>query len=222
MNYEDYLKFAKVNVNVDASFRCRLQCPGCMRQTKFGKEKIKRSEDISVNNFIKLLKYFDHILLCGQISDSIYHPNFLDLLKIKFEHYSNKRLSIHTNGSGKNIEWWKQVYSYSDNYTDFCFGLDGFSQETANQYRIGTKYDDVIKAMLLGGYLKKNIRWRFMIFKHNEHEIELAKKFALENNITFELTIPNRFGSTTIEETTIDEYKISDSKRISKKYVWKP
>ncbi len=76
--YLDYIKFARTtSVNVDTSFRCRLQCPACARQLNPRiKERLAESSDIKEEHFDMLLKTFNQLHLCGQISDPIYHPNF--------------------------------------------------------------------------------------------------------------------------------------------------
>ena len=63
--------------------------------------------------------------------------------------------------------------------------IDGISETTYNQYRLGGDYlkiiENVKSFMALkkqGGYKKPFIEWQFVVFKHNEHEIEDAKKLA--------------------------------------------
>ena len=69
--------------NIDASHRCIFRCPQCIRQKTSSQEQIRRSFDLEEEQFKKILDYYDYgITFCGQISDPIYHPNFLNLLKI--------------------------------------------------------------------------------------------------------------------------------------------
>ena len=194
--YMHYIEFAKSeSVNVDTGTRCRLQCPACARQLDVNiKKRIQEASDISYKNFDMLLSTFDKLSLCGQISDPIYHPNFLKLLKNKYENYKHVRLGIHTNGSGKKLEWWNEAFRLSDPRTKWTFGLDGFTQKTANKYRIGTDAENVKQVMVLAAENKVNVDWQYLVFEHNEHEVQQSINFALENNITFSLTRPDRFG----------------------------
>ena len=219
--YKDYLDACQNihSLNIDATYRCPLQCPLCMRNRDGGKEKIKQSSDISLESFKKLCKYFHKMHICGQISDGIYHPKFLEMLKWHHDNYQDKPLTIMTNGSGKKLDWWKKAYEYSHKNVSWHFGLDGLDQETANKYRVNTNFESVFNAMKLGIELNKHIIWKFIVFKHNEHQIEDAKAFALENKIEFHLIKSGRWDDTIIINTGIEppspEYRHSIySKRV--------
>jgi MoaA/NifB/PqqE/SkfB family radical SAM enzyme len=194
--YLDYIKFARTtSVNVDTSFRCRLQCPACARQLNPRiKERLAESSDIKEEHFDMLLKTFNQLHLCGQISDPIYHPNFLNLLKSKYDNYKSTQLNIHTNGSGKSMDWWQQVFNVTDNKTKWIFALDGFTQDVANIYRIGTDAENVKEVMVLASKYNLQVEWQYLVFEHNEHQVEDALEFSLNNNIIFSLTRPDRFG----------------------------
>ena len=47
--------------------------------------------------------------------------------------------------------------------------------------------------MLLGSKSNHHIRWQFIPFQHNEHQIERAKAIARKHNITFMLLKSNRW-----------------------------
>ena len=48
-----------------------------------GLPRIKRSFDIDQNEFRKVLSFYENqITFCGQISDPIYHPQFLSFLEM--------------------------------------------------------------------------------------------------------------------------------------------
>ena len=81
---EFYIKNQKLSSpNMDLSHRCILRCPQCLRQKVEGLPRIKRSFDIGKPEFRKILNYYDNqITFCGQISDPIYHPDFLAFLEM--------------------------------------------------------------------------------------------------------------------------------------------
>ena len=194
--FMEYVEFAKsLSCNVDTSFRCRLQCPACARSTSADPAKrIKDGQDIKEEYFEMLLQTFTHMHLCGQISDPIYHPKFIKLLEMKYINYKHNSLSIHTNGSGKKNEWWDIVFNITDKKTRWVFALDGFTQDVSNIYRIGTDAENVKQVMVNASKKDLFVEWQYLVFEHNEHEVELAKKFSYENNITFALSRPDRFG----------------------------
>lgn len=224
--YSDYVATSKTKhyLNIDMTFRCPLQCPLCMRNRSGGAKKVKQSKDITVESFYKLCQEFKIIHMCGQISDPIYHPNFLELLEMARKH-SSEKLSIMTNGSGKKKEWWEKAYALSDNNVYWHFALDGLTQEVANIYRINTNFNDVMNAMKLGVKLNKNIRWKFIVFKHNEHQVQDAIKYAKANKIEFHIVKSSRWDEQLIKRTGIQppskKYvsEASSTKTIKHKYL---
>ena len=65
--------------------------------------------------------------------------------------------------------------------------IDGASQETYEKYRVNGKLDSVLDNVRRMVKKKKELGsqtplliWQFLVFKHNEHEVELAQKMALE------------------------------------------
>jgi molybdenum cofactor biosynthesis enzyme MoaA len=150
--------------------------------------------DITINEYRKIVSFCDNIRLCGQLSDPIYHKNFHDLLAYANKH-PHKKFSIHTNGTRKKLDWWNKCFEISTFNVRWIFGLDGTDQETANIYRVNTRFDEVFNVMKLGASLGVNIIWQFIVFKHNEHQIEQARQMAKENNITLELVASDRWDA---------------------------
>ena len=186
--YKDYLQATySAQWNIETGFRCRLQCPYCQRQRKEAKQKIKAASEISIETFLKLGDSCRELVLCGQISDPLYHPKLIEILEIKSAEFSDLKLRINTNGSGKSLNWWKKAYAVSDEKTHWIFGLDGASQESANVYRIGTNFDNVLEAMKLGASLGLEISWQYILFQHNEHELDKAREIARVHKINFAL-----------------------------------
>lgn len=171
-----------IEPNLDISYRCILQCPQCARQRLASQSQIKRSFDIEEDNFQKILDYYQGIIsLCGQISDPIYHPNFLKLLKICDDR--NKSLRISTNGSGKSLEWWEEAYTYGKEKNAWVFGVDGIDKKS-ELYRIGSNFENVWEMMKLGRSLGHVIIWQYIIFGYNEHEVDNAKEIAKKEDFS--------------------------------------
>jgi len=153
-----------------------------MRETEGGKQKIKSSSDMLVGDFKKILSFFETVDMCGQISDPIYHPKFHDLLEEFKKQNHCHLLRIHTNGTRKSIEWWEKTFSYKN--ISWIFGLDGTNQETANIYRVTTRFQEVLNVMILGKKLDVDVYWQFIPFEHNEHQIDTFYKLCDQYGIT--------------------------------------
>ena len=180
----------KVRPNIDTSHRCIFRCPQCIRQKTSSQEQIRRSFDLEEDQFKKILKYYDHgITFCGQISDPIYHPKFLNLLKMC--NGQRKAIRIATVGSGKSDAWWDEAYSYGVGENAWYFGVDGID-EKSELYRVGSNFQDVWKRMKQGRDLGHVIVWQYIIFGYNEHEIDKAIAIAKEENFSLLLINTNR------------------------------
>jgi MoaA/NifB/PqqE/SkfB family radical SAM enzyme len=65
--------------------------------------------------------------------------------------------------------------------------IDGASQETYEKYRVGgdlsavlKNLKEIIKARREAGVAHPKIVWQFLVFRHNEHELDLARSMAAE------------------------------------------
>lgn len=202
--HEDYVYHQQYvsNANIELTYRCPLQCPQCFRaylgledghKKKIEiKEKIKESYDMPLDDFRKICNFFkDNISLCGQFSDPVYHPEFFEILKICTNEYPDCTFKIHTAGHQKNIEWYKKAFELSGSNITWIFGLDGLA-DTSHMYRKNQNSQLIFDAMMLGSEMKKNIRWQFIVFAFNEHQIETARQICKDKNIKFHLVYTDR------------------------------
>jgi MoaA/NifB/PqqE/SkfB family radical SAM enzyme len=89
--------------------------------------------------------------------------------------------------------------------------LDGASQETYSNYRVGGDYDLVMANITALIEAKKRLRrgkpeiiWQFLVNKFNEHEIETARKIAKDLNIEIDfrpLDLDDELPDVTLAET---------------------
>jgi MoaA/NifB/PqqE/SkfB family radical SAM enzyme len=101
-----------------------------------------------------------------------------------------KSVSIDTNGGYRSEDWWASLARPN---VLINFALDGTDNESLEKYRIGVKYDKVyanLKAFVAAG---GNAQWNFIAFKHNEHQVETAKKLAEELGVKFRLKVTQKF-----------------------------
>ncbi len=196
-------------VNLDISNKCILQCPACDRQ--IDRSMIKRARDITLEDYQKVIDAFPNIMLCGQISDPIYHAKFLDLLTMS---KPLKFLGISTNGSGKKESWWKKVFTISleNDNIDWRFALDGLPNES-HIYRINQDGEYVWEIMKMGKKMGVNITWQYIPFLYNEEHIDEAIQMAKDNDMRFMLKISSRHpeGMTpSREDLKVDRIRLED------------
>jgi len=188
---------SEVGINVDITHRCLLQCHKCLRQ-QFPKMHM-RGRDISLKAMKKLLdSYIPKINFCGQMGDCIYHPKFLDILKLCTQ-YKDKGFIFHTNGSNKSNFFWNEVIKIYKNQPQlnhkWWIALDGLPAQS-HIYRVNQDGKKLYDIMLESKkYLKRRPVWQYLIFKYNEHNIEKAKQMAKEAGVTFMLLQSSRWNS---------------------------
>ena len=188
---DKYVQFQRfMRPNIDSSHRCIFKCPQCIRQKSISQDQIRRSFDLEEKNFKKILDYYElGLTFCGQISDPIYHPRFLNLLKLCDG--KDRAVRIATVGSGKKDEWWEEAYSYGVGENAWYFGVDGID-EKSELYRIGSNFTDVWNRMKQGRDLGHTIVWQYIIFGYNEHEVDEAIEIAKQEDFSLLLINTNR------------------------------
>ena len=123
------------------------------------------------------------------MGDAIYNPHLIDIVKYLKENSKStegQEIWLHTNGSGKTEEWWREYFSLLDPERDrVIFGVDGL-KDTAHLYRKYHRFDDSITAMKIGAEYKMRLNeWQFIVFKHNEHQVDEARQMAKDIGIRF-------------------------------------
>ena len=174
-----------VNVHIELTDKCNALCSMCGRQyiengelkkvPTFDKNELSITEirNIFDNRFFEKFN-LNRINFCGNISDPITSVDLCSTIEYLKPHC--KRIDIATNGSLKTPKYFKNLANIlKDVDHRVTFALDGL-EDTHSYYRINTNFNKVInnaKAFIDAG---GNARWQFIIFKHNKHQIDTAKK----------------------------------------------
>ena len=208
------------SINVDTTHRCLLQCPFCARQnTEHGKIFVKQSQqnygDLKINHARDMGNFWTHISFCGQISDPIFHSNFIEVIQTLGE-TSCTKIDIHTTASGKKINWWKQLVGVTNNIPQamrWVFGIDGIDKKSA-LHRINQNTDQAIAAMK---YVAENtndeVVWQYIPFRYNENDIPTAIEIANKYQIKLMILKSGRFHKEgNVLEPPLDEnlYNVYD------------
>jgi MoaA/NifB/PqqE/SkfB family radical SAM enzyme len=170
-------------IHIEITSNCQASCPMCARNYHGG----------IVNPNLKILEWtfddFKNILssevlqqivnlhICGTFGEPILNNDFIRMCKYLKDEKFKGRVTIHTNGSARNIDWWKELaHSLPSNHL-VAFALDGL-EDTHSLYRIGTQYEMILrnaKSFIDNG---GRAEWAFIKFKHNEHQVDKAKEIA--------------------------------------------
>jgi|SRR5210317_2597394 len=187
--------FNRRSINLDITHRCALECPRCQRYryyTIHGKK--VPGVDMSLENIKKIISFFKIITFCGQYSDAVHHPKFIEILKLL--HDNEIWCGVHNASSAKPLNWYIKAFN-SHPTAEWVFGIDGLPEES-HKYRINQDGKKLFNIMLESKkYLKKRPTWQYIIFNYNENNIEKAKKIANANDVNFMTINSSRWLSKT-------------------------
>ena len=189
-------------VHLEVTERCNASCPMCARNINGGEtnpwihdaelslEDIKK---IFPNEFIQQL---NHIYMCGNFGDPIVAKDTLEIFRHFRSVNSDILLSMNTNGSARQEDWWTELASVL-NKGYAIFSIDGL-EDTNHLYRKGTNFERIIKNAKAFIDAGGRAVWEYIVFAHNEHQVEearnLADKLGFEK---FQVKKSARFLSTT-------------------------
>lgn len=175
------IKFNQIkSLQLEISNYCNAACPQCPRNYYGGKtiptlplKKWTTSEFKRIFTHA-LLEQLEQVYFCGTYGDPMTNKNILQMCKFLKSSNNKIKIGIHTNGSVGRDDLYKKLASV----TDFiAFGIDGL-ENTNHIYRRQTNWNKIIKNSSsyidAGGYAI----WDFIVFKHNEHQVEGANLYS--------------------------------------------
>lgn len=181
-------------LTLDPSSYCNLRCPFCPT----GQKNVQRSHANMP------LDRFKHVM--DELGPNLF---YLDLFNWGEPFINNDLMPI--------IEYIRPFKVFSNVSTHFdikmtdafaerivssglsrlIISADGASQETYERYRVGGNLENVLHNLKTVAAAKQRassatpqIIWRFLVFRHNEHEIERVKSMAEEIGVELDLCAP--------------------------------
>lgn len=171
------------NVSIEPTTSCNLGCPECPSGLKnFTRPTgnmeynfYKNTLDEIGDRLIYLYFYFQ--------GEPYLHPKFLELV----EYASAKKIYTVTSTNAHFLTQRKARETVASGLDRILISIDGTTQETYEQYRVGGTLEKVIegtknlvKAKRDAGSKTPHIVFQFLVVKPNEHQIEDVKKLATE------------------------------------------
>lgn len=191
-NFSKPLHFLKANfkyrilgypyvVLIEVGNFCNLQCPTCPTPAK----KICRKRELmSFDNFKKVvdnIKDSVHIVLLYFTNEPLLNPDIVSM--VAYAHKNNLYTEISTNAVLLNEEKAKALFE--SRLDRIILDLDGTTAESYEQFRVGAKFEQVLKNIRyfckqkqILGLKKPFIELQFVLNKLNQNEVEDIKKLA--------------------------------------------
>ena len=170
-------------IHLEITQKCQAACPMCDRNQNGGalnphinldELKIEHIKEIFSPTFIKQLTATQ---LCGNLGDPIIAEHTLETYQYFREHNKNMWLSMNTMAGAKTPEWWAELARTFGRKGAVIFSVDGL-ENTNHLYRQGVNWENCMKNS--AAFISKGgrARWEFIIFDHNQHQIEEARELA--------------------------------------------
>ncbi len=205
-----YLYDQITSVHLEVTDKCNASCPMCARNIFGGLDNtFLPNTELSLIDIQRIMpaefvRQLDKIFMCGNYGDPIVASDTLEILKWFRTVHPGIKLGIHTNASAKTPGWWSSLGTLLSNNGDYVkFGIDGL-EDTNHIYRRGTYWKKIMnnaQAFINAGGIA---HWEFIVFKHNEHQVEEAEALSKELGFKqFRIKKTGRFFSNTkLEGTT--------------------
>jgi MoaA/NifB/PqqE/SkfB family radical SAM enzyme len=178
-------------IRVEASSFCQLRCPSCPTTTRHIHPAVG-SGFLKFEDFRKLL---DTAPALERVELSNYGEIFLNpqLLRIlEYAHQKGIAITIHNGANLNNVR--EEVLEGLAKYgvRAMTCSIDGATPESYRKYRVGGDFDAVIRNIeIINSYKRRHqtdlphLKWQFIVFGHNEHEIPMAREMAQKLGMEF-------------------------------------
>ena len=194
--------------HVELGTRCNLSCTGCARthvintkdETGYRAYPTFKITDVGQDNLVALLRPENNIksiFFNAVFSDPIYCGHLFETLDYINKMPTRPVLRYSTNASGRNTQWWIDFVSRFRDGDKIDFAIDGL-EDTNHLYRVNADWNSIINGInvffeQVEKQKLKNITttWRYLVFKHNVHQIKEAYQLSQELGFTvFKLIKP--------------------------------
>ncbi|MFT5658719.1 MAG: MoaA/NifB/PqqE/SkfB family radical SAM enzyme [Gammaproteobacteria bacterium] len=205
-------------IHLELTHRCNAACPMCARNVYGGADNpsmplseltLADIKKILLPDFVAQLK---RVYACGNYGDPMVARDCLEVFRYLREQGPELNLCMHTNGSGRRAKWWSDLANIMKQGPHYMrFGIDGL-EDTNHLYRRGTDWKTIMRSaeafIAAGGQAE----WDFLVFEHNEHQVEEARKLAFDMGFSdFFVRKTGRFIMEGELETS-DRYQVQDKK----------
>jgi MoaA/NifB/PqqE/SkfB family radical SAM enzyme len=187
-------------IHVELTNSCNAACPMCARfylNTPITRPDLELGQ-ITLDQFKKffppdILKQLTRFQFCGTQGDPGMARDLYEICEYVYLHKNDQLvIQMHTNGGMRKPDWWAQFgklfsYNKSPHPWRVIFSIDGL-EDTNHLYRRNVNWDKLMsnaQAFIDAGGIAI---WEFLIFKHNEHQVEEAE--ALAKKMGFRMFVP--------------------------------
>jgi len=189
--YPDFDLDSLYRIHLEPTSKCNLLCPMCPRSVQGASvRKTLELTEISLNDFKSWFSPFinkvTRWVMCGGTGDPCVAKDMLKIIEYIKTENNDTWIHMNTNGGIRTPKYYKELGKYFPKNEDkgqVIFSIDGL-EDTNHFYRRNNNWGKVMEnsqAFIDGG---GKAEWEFLIFKHNEHQIDEARRLSKEMGFT--------------------------------------
>lgn len=173
-------------ISVEPTTSCNLRCPQCPSGLRSFTRPIGM---LNLNEFEKQIQQFKAYLISIVFyfqGEPFINPDFLKMVKIA----SQLKIYTITSTNAHYITGKVAEEIIESGLNKLIISIDGASQETYQDYRVGGKLEKVLEGTkhIVNEKKKRNAKhlwivWQFVVFKNNEHQLTEIKELAFKYGV---------------------------------------
>lgn len=194
-----YATMDQINyIQVDHTSRCNLLCLQCARVHQGNLNPSLPMDELQLsdyqNIFSQSLPQLQEMFFCGNYGDASVSQSFLPALEYLRQSRPLLTLKLSTNGSARQPDWWRELAVHLRGPRDLvAFSIDGL-ENTNSIYRVNSQWNKIVENASAFIQAGGRARWDFLVFSHNEHQVEEARALAKKLGfVSFTVKRSNRF-----------------------------
>lgn len=181
-----------IKIRLEASSACQLRCPSCPTAQGIIAKSAVGAGLLKFEDFKALVDQNPIVREIGLSNwgEVMLNPQLVQILAYAHEKGVKINLSNGVNLNTAADEALEALVKYG--VEEITVSIDGASQETYEQYRVRGHFDTVIgNVRKINAYKRQygsqqpRLNWQFVIFGHNEHEINAVKALCQELDMAF-------------------------------------
>lgn len=179
------------HINIEISSLCNSVCAWCPRYENMSSVVNKQLNPtyVTIDQFKQwftpeLISRVKHWTYSGDYGDACTNPDLIKIFEYTFEHNENTSVQVNTNGGMKTPNFWQslgELFSKKYDNRKIIFSIDGL-EDTNHLYRRNVKWNKIIENTTAYIEAGGKAEWEFLIFKHNQHQVDEVISLAKRMN----------------------------------------
>eukprot|EP00908_Phaeocystis_cordata_P005607 Transcript_16103.p3 GENE.Transcript_16103~~Transcript_16103.p3 ORF type:complete len:453 (-),score=102.34 Transcript_16103:1165-2523(-) len=118
------------------------------------------------------------VYLCGNYGDPCASPHCLAIVRYLRATHPALVVGVHSNGGGQGAPFWRELGSLLTSPCYCRFAIDGL-RDTNHLYRQRVMWQPLMAHVQAFVGAGGEAQWDFLVFRHNEHQVEAARALAV-------------------------------------------